>query len=597
MSDNLIARIESILDIDHRHGDEDILKSFARKISTEIPVKYVMIGRFISGEKPLITTEVFLENGCEAVNITYPLNTSPCLNVIVNRRACLYPEGVAELFPGYLADKEIRSYVGAPILSRNDELTGIICLMDVKPITGGVLMSSLCEFLAIRIAADLELFRAAQKYREDSPMKNRSSQVAGPEIYRSALLHFQKCQTEYQTLTVNREFGFTIVDKDFTLITANRVIANWCGVTAAEIIGHKCHLIISGRADGCPDCPGLKAMAAGGSPVVITGFNNKCTRKASGAFKISFFPFYRVGVLPIGFCMVIDRLTDWQRLRDRLEANQQKLAGLIEGGFQANYLAGPRDFCAELIEAHCHDRKPEDRFSPGPETPESSGMGVMVSLLYEQNSKLLRSLKGIMEGKTTTVSEQSWLMEGSFSEEGNPPENRNVPEKSIYRVLQETRKSLKTRGLQEVDFPEETHQSLKTLIQALRALLEQNKIIEQDLSGTIKFNLEKIILPDLDKLKNNLTKQQDQDLCEIIANNLIEITTPLLPPARIGILNKLSPSELRVANLIKQGHNTKEIGRILNLSPQTIATHRHNIRKKIGLVNQKENLFTVLNHS
>ncbi|MFO7605243.1 MAG: LuxR C-terminal-related transcriptional regulator [Desulfurivibrionaceae bacterium] len=565
-------------------------------------MKFIMIGSFLSGENPTIATEVLLENGCEADNITYPLNTSPCLNVIINRGACLYPEGVADIFPGYLADKEIESYVGAPILSRNNELTGIICLMDVKPITGGVLMSSLCEFLAIRIGADLELFRAAQKYRENSLMKTRSPRVADVEIYRSALINSQKCQTEYQKLTENREFGFTIIDKDFTLITANRVIANWCDVKAAEIIGHKCHRIISGRADACPDCPGLKAMAAGGSSVVITGLNNKCTRKESGAFKIRFFPFYRVGVEPIGFCMVVDELTDWQELRHRLEANQQKLAGLIEGGFHTKYLAGPCDFCTELIEAYCHERNPEDRLSPSRDIPGSTGLGVMASLLYKQNSRLLHSLKGILEGKKTTVSDQSWIMEGfpkraTFPEAVHPPTNSDVADKSIYRVLQETRKSLKTTGIQEIVFPEENRQSLKTLSQALRALMDQNKIIEQDLSGTIKFNLEKIILPDLEKLKEKLTKQQDQDLCGIIANNLIEITTPLLPPARIGILNKLSPSELRVANLIKQGHNTKEIGRILNLSPQTIATHRHNIRKKIGLVNQKENLFTVLNHS
>lgn len=491
MLSDLITRIQSILDIDHHHGDEDILKSIAKKISTEIPVKFITIGFFILGEEPRIATEAFLENGCETDNTTYPLRDAPCGNVIINRKVCLYPRGVAALFPEYLKNKRIESYVGAPILTRNNELTGIISLMDVKPITEGHLMSTLCEFLAIRIGADLDLFRVAKSYQGKTSIRNKKSRNDMPEICKSALINFQKNLAGYQELNENRESGFGI--------------------------------------------------------------------------------------------MVVDDLTDWQHLCDQLKANLEKLKGLIGSNSHSKYLVGYSGIYEEIIHRYFATGERGGTYSTE-DLPGCSELELIARLLYEQNLRLLCSAKKILKGKKTCAGDRSRLME-EFSQRSGAAKADGLPGNSAAPD--------KSGGKGQENEP----QSLDSVAHALKTFMEQNKVIERDLSGTIKFNLEKIILPDLEKLKGKLAKKEDQDLCRIIMKNLVEITTPLLPSARIDILNRLSPSELRVVNLIKQGHNTKEIGRILNLSPQTIATHRHNIRKKIGLINQKENLFTVLNQS
>ncbi|MBE9519713.1 MAG: response regulator transcription factor [Proteobacteria bacterium] len=46
--------------------------------------------------------------------------------------------------------------------------------------------------------------------------------------------------------------------------------------------------------------------------------------------------------------------------------------------------------------------------------------------------------------------------------------------------------------------------------------------------------------------------------------------------------------------MIRQGKTTKEMAKLLMLSPATIATHRQNMRKKLNLTSNKMNLRTTL---
>ena len=95
------------------------------------------------------------------------------------------------------------------------------------------------------------------------------------------------------------------------------------------------------------------------------------------------------------------------------------------------------------------------------------------------------------------------------------------------------------------------------------------------------------------KLKRTKLDEMQKTYLDIIESNLNDILSPFVCGVSMNFLN-FTPTEIQVANLIKQGKTTKAIAEILNLSPRTIEFHRDNIRQKIGIKNRKINLQTHL---
>ena len=56
----------------------------------------------------------------------------------------------------------------------------------------------------------------------------------------------------------------------------------------------------------------------------------------------------------------------------------------------------------------------------------------------------------------------------------------------------------------------------------------------------------------------------------------------------------LSPREIEIATLIRQGIKTKQIALTLNIATETVESHRKNIRKKVGIANADDNLTNYL---
>ncbi|MGD9304295.1 MAG: PAS domain S-box protein [Desulfobacterales bacterium] len=135
--------------------------------------------------------------------------------------------------------------------------------------------------------------------------------------------------------------------------------------------------------------------------------------------------------------------------------------------------------------------------------------------------------------------------------------------------------------------------SLKELNTALKVLLEQRETDKAELEERVLLNINELILPYLEKLKTKDLRDKQKAYVDIIYSNLNDIVSPLMRSLSAKLI-KLSPTEIQVINLIKQGKTTKEIAATMNLATSTIDFHRNNIRGKFGIKNKKINLTSYL---
>jgi PAS domain S-box-containing protein len=128
---------------------------------------------------------------------------------------------------------------------------------------------------------------------------------------------------------------------------------------------------------------------------------------------------------------------------------------------------------------------------------------------------------------------------------------------------------------------------------ALKVLLQHREKDKTNLQADILSNIKKLITPHIDQLRKSLVTADQMSRLHIIETNLNNIISPFLRNMTTKHLN-LTPKEIQVANLVKEGKTTKEIAILLHLSPRSIEFHRDNIRKKLGLQNKKVNLQSYL---
>ena len=128
---------------------------------------------------------------------------------------------------------------------------------------------------------------------------------------------------------------------------------------------------------------------------------------------------------------------------------------------------------------------------------------------------------------------------------------------------------------------------------ALRVLLKRREEDRGELEDKVLSNVKELVNPYLDRLKNTALDRQQRAHLEIIESNLNDIISPFLHQLSSKFLN-LTPREIEVATLVKEGKATKEIAEMLNLSINAVDFHRKNIRQKLGLKNKRANLRTHL---
>ena len=124
---------------------------------------------------------------------------------------------------------------------------------------------------------------------------------------------------------------------------------------------------------------------------------------------------------------------------------------------------------------------------------------------------------------------------------------------------------------------------------ALQVLLDKRLEDKKEMEDNVLTNVKEMIAPYFEKIRKTKLNEQQKAILGILESYLNEIISPFARKMSLRYLN-LTPTEIEVAKLLRHGIKSKEVADIMNLSPRTIYNHRKNIRKKLGLENQKTNL-------
>jgi len=140
---------------------------------------------------------------------------------------------------------------------------------------------------------------------------------------------------------------------------------------------------------------------------------------------------------------------------------------------------------------------------------------------------------------------------------------------------------------------EDQKQSLEETNIALKVLLKQRENDRMELEKRMLANIKQLVFPYVEKLQNSPLKAREKTLVNIVSDHLNDIISPFLKQLSNAQL-LLTPQEMQVATLVKDGKTSKEIASILNVTEATVNFHRKNLREKFGLKNKPVGLHAYL---
>jgi DNA-binding CsgD family transcriptional regulator len=163
---------------------------------------------------------------------------------------------------------------------------------------------------------------------------------------------------------------------------------------------------------------------------------------------------------------------------------------------------------------------------------------------------------------------------------------------AIVRDITARKKMIQTIKARETELHDKSRY-LEKVNQALKAALDHREVEKRAVEENMLINLKRFVFPYIEELGNCQIGTDARAYLNIIATNLNDIVSRL-PKTVFSKYIDLTPTEIRIADFIRDGKNSKEMAHLMGLSPSSVQWHRKNIREKLGLTNKKVNLYSYL---
>ena len=128
---------------------------------------------------------------------------------------------------------------------------------------------------------------------------------------------------------------------------------------------------------------------------------------------------------------------------------------------------------------------------------------------------------------------------------------------------------------------------------ALKVMLNHRAEEKKELEEKVAASVGSLVRPFLERLLASGLGPDQRALAEAVKSGVAEVTSPFARRLSSRLVG-LTPKELEVARLVREGKSSSEIASMLAIGENAVAFHRQNIRAKLGLKNQKLNLCSYL---
>jgi PAS domain S-box-containing protein len=374
-------------------------------------------------------------------------------------------------------------------------------------------------------------------------------------------------------------------DTDMKIIWANQTHERELNIHPEELIGQKCYTVFVKRDTPCPECPSIKAIKSGQIEHTVLA-RPSIKNKEETTYLDSYAVPLKNKSGDIESCIQITRnITEQVQAEKALQKSEEKYRTLFEDSRDAVYITTQEGkvigtnrsfldlFCVtkdELPDLNVRQLyvNPDDRQSFQKQIEKQGSVKNFEVKLQKKNGTEMDCLL------TSTVWRAS-----NRSTLGYQGIIRDITErKKTERALREREEELKIKAT-----------NLKEVVTALRVLLKRRDEDKSELEERVLSNVKDLVVPFLEKVRKTPLDPKQFAYIDILESNLNDITSSFLHNLSTKYIN-LTPKEIRVAYLIKEGKTTKEIGQMMAVSSRTIETHRKNIRKKLGIDKKKGNL-------
>jgi PAS domain S-box-containing protein len=404
--------------------------------------------------------------------------------------------------------------------------------------------------------------------------------VCGPGVEEA----FRDSENLFKNVTNSIKELLVLLDQNFKVRFINTALAQAFNVSVDQSTGKHCYKLFYRRNDICEDCPALKVLNDG-EVTSVTRY-----RGDGRIYDRTIFPYLEDNGDITGVVIIGCDITEQKQAEEKLRKSEKKYRNLLETTSQGYWMIDPELKNIEVNPSLCKilGYRPDEMLGKTPfDFVNDENRKIFIEQFLKIPTTPHRSYEITLKKKNgqdvntfinaTTIRNESGAVQGAFA--------------LITDItnMKQTEQRLKQRE-KELEIKSNRLEEMNT---ALKILLEKRDEDKKELEDKVMTNIKELVLPYVTKLKNTKLDDRQEVLADIIESNIEEILSPFAQKLSHKYLN-FTPTELKVAYLVKQGLRTKEIAKVLGSSLETITRHRKSMRKKLKLKDKKSNLRTHL---